>query len=424
MDLAYDYTFQKSIESSEAEPKSSEDSKGKQPAKQEETLSEEFQQAYKAISNSPWGAKFGAFAGSVWKQADSTFQTAKGEYGPLAEQATKNFNELRSNIVTRTRGLSLSNPLASSSTPPAPASIDSEKAAPTTTADGASAEGTLFSKLRSTAAKKLTELEEAEKRADEYLAKFGSQIGAFLRDAVTIAPPEESDSTGANQQTELLFETKAGSTAGKQIYTSRLDAQLHLLHTNVELFKEDPKPEGFKTFSEGFKVDAKETTERIAADLERYPELRKAMEALVPETVEYAKFWVRYYFFREELDKDEQKRKELLKGAALEEEEVGWDEEDESEDESEEESSEEESDEDSDEEGQSKATATAQKKPSTDTLLASKEPKKSTDGTSQPDSEASYDLVSGAPSKAASQGQASPKPKGAPNDEDSDDDWE
>ena len=50
------------------------------------------------------------------------------------------------------------------------------------------------------------------------------------------------------------------------------------------------------------------------ADLERYPELRNTMEKLVPDTVQYSDFWARYYFLRNELDMEEQKRKELLKG--------------------------------------------------------------------------------------------------------------
>lgn len=38
------------------------------------------------------------------------------------------------------------------------------------------------------------------------------------------------------------------------------------------------------------------------------------MEKLVPDSVQYVDFWRRYYFLRNELDMEEQKRKELLKG--------------------------------------------------------------------------------------------------------------
>jgi hypothetical protein len=41
------------------------------------------------------------------------------------------------------------------------------------------------------------------------------------------------------------------------------------------------------------------------------------MEKLVPEQVDYATFWSRYYFLRLVIETEEQKRKELLKGLSL-----------------------------------------------------------------------------------------------------------
>jgi hypothetical protein len=48
--------------------------------------------------------------------------------------------------------------------------------------------------------------------------------------------------------------------------------------------------------------------------LEKYPELRRAMEKLVPEKVEYAPFWTRYYFLRKVIQEEEVRRREVLKG--------------------------------------------------------------------------------------------------------------
>jgi len=95
--------------------------------------------------------------------------------------------------------------------------------------------------------------------------------------------------------------------------TTRLDAQLHLLHTNLDNFKSDPRSsqyteEWVKTFS------AEKRTEQISKDLEQYPELRSSMEKLVPDSVQYEEFWKRYYFLRSEIEGEEQKRKDLLKG--------------------------------------------------------------------------------------------------------------
>ncbi|KAI5787757.1 hypothetical protein FPQ18DRAFT_238790, partial [Pyronema domesticum] len=341
-----------------------------------ETLNEEFQSAYKAISNSPWGARFGAFVGNVRKQGESYIEVAKKEYPAVAEQAQKGITNITTNIVNRTRALSI----GQNQPRDAAAAEGQDK--------GKEKEETLLQRLKVTAEKKIAEIEEAEKRADAYLLKFGESIGGFLRDAVTIAPPSEKEGD------EVVFEAKGAEDQKKQIFTTRLDAQLHLLHTNLELFKTDSKTDSFATFSKEFSADKE--TERIAADLERYPELRSTMEKLVPAEVEYKPFWIRYYFLRNELDLEEKKRKELLKGAINEEEEVGWDEDD-SEDEDEEEEEESEAEEEK---------APEPKKPvpkaSTDTLQPKPKVSTSNDRSSQPDSEASYDVVSGAPSKTGS----------------------
>jgi len=66
MDVAYDHTFTDDVEV---------DRKGKSAAPvaspEEESLNEELQQAYKAISTSPWGARLGAFVGTVKKQVSA-----------------------------------------------------------------------------------------------------------------------------------------------------------------------------------------------------------------------------------------------------------------------------------------------------------------------------------------------------------------
>lgn len=61
MDLAYDH-----IQESALSPDESTENGGKKA--ESSTLNTDFQEAYKAISSSPWGAKLGGFFGSVVKQ--------------------------------------------------------------------------------------------------------------------------------------------------------------------------------------------------------------------------------------------------------------------------------------------------------------------------------------------------------------------
>ena len=153
------------------------------------------------------------------------------------------------------------------------------------------------------------------------------------------------------------------------------------------------------------------------------------MEHLVPDSVSYTDFWTRYYFLRNELDVEEQRRKALLKNTIDGgEEEVAWDENSDSDS-----SSEEESDSDSDAEVAAKVKKPEENKDgkegkevkSTETLLPKEKQKKGGDRASQPDSEESYDLVSGATSNVPST-PGTPPGKGKKVDagEESEEDWE
>lgn len=71
----------------------------------------------------------------------------------------------------------------------------------------------MFSYLKSTAdaaQKKFTptlkELSRAEDAADAYLNKLGASFGQLLKDVVTIAPPEESESLN-EKEGDVLFDT-------------------------------------------------------------------------------------------------------------------------------------------------------------------------------------------------------------------------
>lgn len=142
------------------------------------------------------------------------YESSKKEYGPIAEQASRGLNEFGTTLVNRTRGLSMSQisiDIASPRTPTEPLPIALQDAN-ATAGTGISGEG-LLSKIRKGAAQRFSEIEAAEARADEYLAKFGSNIGSFLRDAVTIVPPDV-DKNG--QSEEIILEAK-GSSEGKKI---------------------------------------------------------------------------------------------------------------------------------------------------------------------------------------------------------------
>ncbi|KAK0629170.1 hypothetical protein B0T17DRAFT_491273 [Bombardia bombarda] len=450
MDVAYDHIQEEAFpEDNEGASKSTADTtKPDQP-----TLDAELQDAYRAFSSSPWGARLGGFFGSVVKQGESVYREAQQELTAVGQDATRGFTDLRTSIINRTRALSITTPaaLASGAATTGQAGADSNEAAATagetpsatptkttattsaaatpasrdmTSEDAIKESETVLSRLRGEAAKRLRDLQKAEDAADEALLRFGSNLRDFLTDAIKIAPPTSGtnvagqDGSSTNQ---VLFESKDAH--GKRvIHTSRFDAQLHVIHTNTDSFTKDHAGSEYEAWSKDFDIDRK--TEDISGDLIKYPELRTTMEKLVPDTVSYADFWTRYYFLRHGIETAEARRRDLLKAASAEEE-VGWDEDD--------------SDDSATAAGSSKTGTTAARtteRPGSSessttihptsnaahALLKPSEPRKSNDEKSQADSEASYDLV-GAASGVPSQAPNSPKESRKGDDSD-EEDWE
>ncbi|EAU33777.1 conserved hypothetical protein [Aspergillus terreus NIH2624] len=402
MDIAYDHIQEEIFNSNDASKKAESSSSTDSDKTERPTvdLNTELQETFRAFSASPWGVRIGGLWDNVRKQGETYYEGARQEYAAASEEAVKGFSDLKETIVGRTRGLSLSTAFTTGNTTE---SARNETPTPTTAEGqgeksaeaGASGEGFL-SRFKAEAARRLKEIEKAEEAADEAILRFGMNIGQKLREAVSIVPPDEESSS------KLLFESKDAD--GKRvIHATRFEAQLHVIHSNLDSFTKDPVSDKWAAFKDEFNVDNK--TDAIAVDLEKYPELRSAMEKLVPEKVDYATFWCRYYFLRLVIETEEQKRKELLKGAHDDEEEVAWDDD---------------SDDDTDSpstpqvkaDKETKATTTGDK----DTPKPT-EARRSNDQQSQADSESSYDLVSGATSRTP----ASPKDK---KDDDSDDDWE
>jgi hypothetical protein len=298
MDLAFDHIQDANARESN---QSSDGTKQDQP---QSTLNDDLQDAYKAISESAWGARIGGFFGNVVKQGESVYTQASKELAEVGEDATKGFNDLRETILSRTRALSVNTATPEDSRE----GDDDQSTTPTRSKDASSAHEseTVLSRIRAEASKRLKDLQRAEDAADEALLRFGGNVRNFLQDAISIAPP-----TGGEQSSTVLFESKDAQ--GKRvIHTSRFEAELHVIHTSIESFTKDAPGEEFEKWTEEFDIDKK--TADISTDLSKYPDLRSTMEKLVPDQVPYADFWKRYYFLRHGIETAEARRRELLKG--------------------------------------------------------------------------------------------------------------
>ena len=307
MDVAYDHIQEEALSPDEIAKKEADEKQ------RNKGLNTEFQEAYKSFSASPWGAKLGGFFSDVRKQGETYYEGARQEATAASGEALKGFTDLRSTLVSRARSLSHGQGPQAASTKAAPLEGATKEGGDKQRSDGEAlkeSEG-VVSRFRSEAAKRLKDLERAEEAADAAIYEFGANIGSFLRDAVTIAPPTEEKNEDGSRK--ILFESKDKD--GKRvIHSTRIDAQLHAIHSSAESFTKDPISPEYEKWKGEFDIEKK--TEGIAADLEKYEELRRTMEKLVPERVEYPFFWTRYYYLRMVIETEEQRRREMLKGRA------------------------------------------------------------------------------------------------------------
>ncbi|EGP88007.1 unnamed protein product [Zymoseptoria tritici ST99CH_3D1] len=432
MDVAYDHIQKDALDPSEQPEGNTETPR----ANTTSNLNTEFSQAFKAVSSSPWGAKLNGWFSQAVEQSSTFYQDLSKEVSETSTQASKGLSRVAEEVANRTAALKLD------STAPGPeVRVPGEEAVPGVTfveaeGEGSSQErsenlsadivkeaGSLVASFRSTAAARLKDLQKAEDAADEALLKFGTNIRSFLRDAVSITAPEDGDGKTAlgtdGVGNEVLFETQESGTGKKVFHTTRLDAQLHAIHSSAGSFTDEPQGQEWEEWEKTFDVEAR--TAEIAKDLEKFEELRRAMERLVPEKVDYKTFWLRYYFLRRAVEEDEKRRREVLKGATADpEEEVAWDDDDDEEDDKS--ATPNKISSVSHKASASTTTITAPTTTDNATLKPISPRRSDEENRSVADSEASYDLVSGATSRA----QGSPKEaKTEGKDEsDDDDDWE
>lgn len=313
--------------------------------------------AASAASATSWGSTLGGFWSKAKKQGEAAIKVAVKEF----EETKLEFTELKNEIDEILKGdevkkVNQASPeINSVASEPKEKEVTEEatdlsrstetlKARPSSEGETAKpkAQG-MLSLLANKAQQYIDDLdkdlEKLENKAGETLLQMGTGFQGYIKDAITITGPSKTGDTGANSDafnsefgsSEVLFSVPED--IRKQIYSTRLDAQLHALHTTKEPFLVNDTASvdtGYAEFVKSFDVDAH--TETIAKDLDKYPQLRTLMESLVPDSVAYNEFWTRYYFMRSEISDQEEKRKALLQSQVSNaEEELNWDDDDEDE---------------------------------------------------------------------------------------------
>lgn len=308
MDIAYDHIQEEVLTPEQAAQKSRD-----AEAARQSNLNTELKETYNSLAATSWGKSLGGFFSDVKKQSETFLDEAKQEAGVMQGEALRGFTGLKDSLVGHARSMSATAAEAGAGlTRGGQKAGEGETEKDRTPSEALAESEGMISKFRAEASKRLKELEKAEEAADAAIFRFGANIGNFLKEAVTVAGPETAESQGKGGK--VLFESR--DVDGKRvIHSTRFEAQLHAVHSSFESFTKDPESSEYAGWKDAFNIESK--TEAIAQDLEKYPELRAAMEKLVPETVEYSVFWTRYYFLRMVVETEEERRREILKGKVI-----------------------------------------------------------------------------------------------------------
>src|SRR6201986_2133028 len=148
--------------------------------------------------------------------------TAKGEqYYTEAQKTTTAAGTQASkgltDLINRTRSLSLTKPEDATENPNVTESSDSTEQGPkdatehpdrpdSLPADIVKEAQSIVSRFRTEAAKRLKDIQRAEDAADEALLKLGNNITSFFKDAVSISPPTEI--FDESEPDKVLFESQ------------------------------------------------------------------------------------------------------------------------------------------------------------------------------------------------------------------------
>ncbi|KAH9945664.1 hypothetical protein B0H21DRAFT_860657 [Amylocystis lapponica] len=222
-----------------------------------------------------------------------------------------------------------------------------------------------FVQLRSTIS---TEIHRVQGATEEYVHRSEElfrEAGEFLKDAVRVVPPEEGaeapgmywDGTdmwmlptgdggaavsgsgkGKERESSVASGSRRPAVDGLRAVATRAESLLKQLRHDPEVIKADPETderarELYASWVED-EVDAKdggingaEWTEKIAAALNEAmdgPALQTTLDTLVPSAMPSETFWTRYFFRVHQVEREEERRKALIRGTVENDEDFSW----------------------------------------------------------------------------------------------------
>ncbi|BGP37634.1 hypothetical protein JCM10450v2_001558 [Rhodotorula kratochvilovae] len=178
------------------------------------------------------------------------------------------------------------------------------------------------------------DLAEGQKVAEGYLHKgehwfqeFSAEVGKLAKDAVKVVPPGGGVSSSPGASPDGGARASMDKT-GAASALSRRELVLYKLRTDTALFLADPAgAEGYDAYLAARGALTEEAREaQVAQELGDGGEaLRATHDELVPAQLDEETFWTRYFWRKQAIEDEEERRKKVLQIAEQSEDDFSWD---------------------------------------------------------------------------------------------------
>ena len=175
------------------------------------------------------------------------------------------------------------------------------------------------------------DLAEGQKVAEDYLHKgehwfqdFSHEVSKLASDALKVVPPDASSARDAAAAGEHSGSGRTSmDKSGAASAMSRRELVLYKLRTDTALLLADPAAsadsrDSFAAFVAARGAHADEASQaQVGRELEMGGDaLRATLDALVPAQLDDETFWTRYFWRKETIEAEEERRKKVLQSAS------------------------------------------------------------------------------------------------------------
>ncbi|KAJ3068241.1 BSD domain-containing protein 1 [Podochytrium sp. JEL0797] len=154
-------------------------------------------------------------------------------------------------------------------------------------------------------------------KAEDFLESVENNVWSFVSSAIMGVKQKPS-----TPKQNIIFDRKTATILAMRHNESTYTLDPSILPASPSTAESD-LAQRFRNFADKFEISIYST--QIARLLDEDEKVRSIMAKCVPSSTTYDEFWTRYFFRVQEVDREEEARRNLLSDASLNEDEINWD---------------------------------------------------------------------------------------------------